>query len=258
MILALVDLGKYLEGRSKIRTGDALNKLRKLAPQSAILIRDGVEAEVDSATIKAGDVVIVKAGMAFPADGTVAEGSCFADESSVSGESLPRERQSGDFVIGGTVNVSGYVKVQVSSVGQDSVLNKIIALVEEAGTSKAPIQRLADKISAVFVPIVMAVALVTFIVWLAVGQPVSQALDFAISVLVISCPCALGLATPVAIMVSTGKSAENGILIKDGETLEKLADIKTVVLDKTGTVTLGKPFVKQFRSDMDEFEFCPL
>lgn len=255
MILALVDLGKYLEGRSKIRTGDALNKLRKLAPQSAILIRDGVEAEVDSATIKAGDVVIVKAGMAFPADGTVAEGSCFADESSVSGESLPRERQSGDFVIGGTVNVSGYVKVQVSSVGQDSVLNKIIALVEEAGTSKAPIQRLADKISAVFVPIVMAVALVTFIVWLAVGQPVSQALDFAISVLVISCPCALGLATPVAIMVSTGKSAENGILIKDGETLEKLADIKTVVLDKTGTVTLGKPFVKQFRSDMDEFEF---
>ena len=255
MILALVDLGKYLEGRSKIRTGNALNKLRKLAPQSAILLRDGVETEVDSSTVKAGDVVIVKAGMAFPADGTVAEGSCFADESSVSGESLPRERQSGDFVIGGTVNVSGYVKVQVSSVGQDSVLNKIIALVEEAGTSKAPIQRLADKISAVFVPIVMSIALVTFIVWLAVGQPVSQALDFAISVLVVSCPCALGLATPVAIMVSTGKSAENGILIKDGETLEKLADIKTVVLDKTGTVTLGKPFVKQFRSYLDESEF---
>ena len=255
MILALVDLGKYLEGRSKAKTGDALNKLRKLAPQRAIVLLDGKETEVDSASVKVGDTVVVKAGMAFPADGNVVFGSCFSDESSVSGESIPRERQSGDFVIGGTVNVGGYVQVAVSSVGQDSVLNKIIALVEEAGSSKAPIQRLADKISSVFVPIVMSVSLVTFIVWLAVGQPVSQALDFAISVLVISCPCALGLATPVAIMVSTGKSAENGILIKNGETLEKLADIKTVVLDKTGTVTLGKPFVKRYYTVKDEKDF---
>lgn len=255
MILALVDLGKYLEGRSKVKTGDALNKLRKLAPDKAIVLRDGEEVEVDCKAIKVNDIVVVKAGMIFPADGTIIDGNCFADESSINGESLPREKQTGEFVIGGTVNVSGYVRLEVSSVGQDSVLEKIIALVEEAGMSKAPIQRLADKISSVFVPIVMSISLVTFIVWLCVGQPVSQALDFAISVLVISCPCALGLATPVAIMVSTGKSAENGILIKDGETLEKLADIKKVVLDKTGTLTLGKPFVKQYRAVIDERRF---
>ncbi len=255
MILALVDLGKYFEGRSKIKTGDALNKLKKLAPQTAIALIDGEEREIDVKAVKVGDIVIVKAGMAFPADGNIISGSCFADESSVNGESLPREKQQGDFVIGGTVSVSGYVQVEVTSVGQDSILSKIIQLVEDAGSSKAPSQRLADKISSLFVPIVMSISLVTFIVWLCVGKPFSMALDFAVSVLVISCPCALGLATPVAIMVSTGKSAEHGILIKDGETLERLAAIKQVVLDKTGTLTLGKPNVVDSFSSMDESKF---
>lgn len=258
MILALVDLGKYFEGRSKLKTGDALTKLRKLAPDKAQLLDGDDEKEVDRKTLKAGDVVAVKAGMSFPADGKIVFGSCFADESSVSGESLPVEKQTDGFVIGGTVCVGGYVRVQITTVGQDSVLEKIIALVEEAGTSKAPIQRLADKISAIFVPTVMCISLVTFIVWLCVGYPVSDALNFAVSVLVISCPCALGLATPVAIMVATGKGAENGILIKNGEILERLADITQVVLDKTGTVTLGKPYVKDFSTPYGEKEFFAL
>ncbi|MCM1195411.1 MAG: heavy metal translocating P-type ATPase, partial [Firmicutes bacterium] len=255
MILALVDLGKYFESRSKIKTGDALAKLRKLAPDKAVILLNGEEKEIDCKQIKVGDTVVVKAGAVFPADGTVIYGNCFADESSVNGESLPREKQTGDFVVGGTVNVSGYARVQVTSVGQDSVLSKIISLVEEAGTSKAPIQRLADKISAVFVPIVMAISLVSFIVWMCVKKDFSLALNFAISVLVISCPCALGLATPVAIMVATGKGAENGILVKDGEILERLAGIKQVVLDKTGTLTLGKPFISEYRVLTDEKEF---
>ncbi len=254
MILALVDLGKYFEGRSKLKTGDALNKLRQLAPDKAILLVDGEETEVDSKSVKTGDIVIVKTGMVFPADGKIAQGSCFVNESSVNGESLPVEKQFGDFVIGGTVNVNGYVQVSVTNVGKDSVLEQIIMLVEEAGASKAPSQRLADKISAVFVPIVMSISLITFIVWMSVGKDFSVALDFAISVLVISCPCALGLATPVAIMVATGKGAERGVLIKDGETLEKLAGIRKVVLDKTGTLTLGKPQVKEIYSKIDENE----
>lgn len=258
MILALVDLGKYFEGRSKVKTGDALAKLRKLAPDKALLLVDGNEVEVDGKSLKVGDVVSVRAGMSFPADGKIVFGSCFADESSVSGESLPVEKQIQSFVIGGTVCVGGYVRVEISTVGQDSVLEKIIRLVEEAGTSKAPIQRLADKISAVFVPIVMSIALVTFVVWLCVGRPLSDALNFGVSVLVISCPCALGLATPVAIMVATGKGAENGILVKNGEILERLSDIKQVVLDKTGTVTLGKPYVKSFETKIDEEEFFAL
>lgn len=258
MILALVDLGKYFEGRSKVKTGDALAKLRKLAPDKALLVTEDGEREVDGKSIKAGDVVAVKAGMSFPADGKIVFGSCFADESSVSGESLPVEKQQGASVIGGTVCAGGYVRVQVTTVGQDSVLEKIITLVEEAGTSKAPIQRLADKISSVFVPVVMSISLITFIVWLCAGESFANALDFAVSVLVISCPCALGLATPVAIMVATGKGAENGILIKNGEILERLADIKQVVLDKTGTVTLGKPFVKSFSTPLDEKEFFAL
>ncbi len=258
MILALVDLGKYFEGRSKLKTGDALAKLRKLAPDKALLYVDGAECEVDSKSVKAGDIVVVKAGMSFPADGRVVFGSCFADESSVSGESLPVEKQQNASVIGGTVCVGGYVRIEVTTVGQNSVLEKIISLVEEAGSSKAPIQRLADKISAVFVPVVMSIALVTLVVWLAVGYPLATALNFAVSVLVISCPCALGLATPVAIMVATGKGAENGILIKNGEILERLADIKQVVLDKTGTVTMGKPQVKDFSTELDEKQFFAL
>lgn len=255
MILALVDLGKYFEGRSKLKTGDAINKLKKLAPDTAILIVDGVETVVDGKSLKVGDIVAVKAGMAFPADGNIIEGNCFVDESSVNGESLPREKAVNDFVIGGTLSVSGYVQVRVTSVGQDSVLSKIISLVEDAGSSKAPIQRLADKISSVFVPIVMSISLVTFIVWMCLGKGVSLSLDFAISVLVISCPCALGLATPVAIMVATGKAAEGGVLIKDGETLERLASIKQVILDKTGTLTRGKPRVADYAATVSEKEF---
>lgn len=258
MILALVDLGKYFEGRSKLKTSDAINKLKKLAPDKAIVLVDGVETEVDGKSLKVGDIMVVKAGMVFPADGTVISGNCFVDESSVNGESLPREKQIGDFVIGGTVNVSGYVQAQVTSAGQDSMLSKIIALVEEAGTSKAPIQRLADKISAIFVPIVMSISLVAFIVWMCLGKGVSLALDFAISVLVISCPCALGLATPVAVMVATGKAAGRGVLIKDGETLERLASIKQVVLDKTGTLTIGKPHVVEYVSTVSDAEFFAL
>lgn len=255
MILALVDLGKFFEGRSKRKTGDALNKLKKLVPNSAILVAEDKEIEVDSATLKAGDVVIVKSGMSFPADGKVTEGSCFADESAISGESLPVEKLEGSNVVGGTVNAGGFVKVQVTSVGEQSVLSQIISLVEEAGSSKAPMQRLADKISGVFVPIVMSIALVTFVVWLCVGKSVGEALDFAISVLVISCPCALGLATPVAIMVATGKGAENGILVKSGEVLEKLSSVTQVVLDKTGTVTEGKPQVRQFSTTLSQQQF---
>lgn len=258
MILALVDLGKYFEGRSKLKTGDALNKLKKLVPNTAIMFVDGEEREVDSKTLAVGDIVAVKSGMSFPADGVVVSGNCFANESAVSGESLPVEKLENSKVIGGTVNVGGYVTVRVTTVGKDSMLSQIITLVEDAGASKAPIQRLADKISGVFVPVVMSIALVTFIVWLAVGKTVSEALGFAISVLVISCPCALGLATPVAIMVATGKGAQNGILVKNGEVLERLAKITQVVMDKTGTVTLGQPQVKKYRSVMDEKRFFAL
>ena len=255
MILALVDLGKYFEGRSKVKTGNALEKLRNLAPQKALLYVDGKEVETDSSAVKVGDVVVVKAGMSFPADGVVEFGSCFADESAMSGESLPREHVTGDNVIGGTVNVGGYVRVRVTQAGGDSILAKIIGLVEDASSSKAPIQRLADKISSVFVPVVMSIALVAFVVWLCVGESVGTALNFAVSVLVISCPCALGLATPVAIMVSTGKAAQNGILIKNGETLENISRLKYIAVDKTGTVTIGKPHVKDYSSILPEKEF---
>lgn len=255
MILALVDLGKYFEGRSKRKTGDALSKLKKLAPDNAIIIMDGEEKEIDSKQLKFGDIIAVKNGMSFPADGKIVFGSCFVDESAISGESLPREKQFGETVIGGTVCVGGYVQVEVTSVGKDSTLYKIIELVEDASASKAPIQRLADKISAVFVPIVMSISMVALIVWLCMGKSISTALEFAISVLVISCPCALGLATPVAIMVATGKGAENGVLIKNGEILEKLGIINCVVFDKTGTLTLGKPTVKEYSCSIDERKF---
>lgn len=255
MILALVDLGKYFETCSKQKTGVALSKLKKLTPQTAILLVDGNQVEVEVSQIGKGDTVVVKAGAAFPCDGVVYGGNCFVDESAISGESLPVEKQIGDKVIGGTVNIGGYVEVTVTSVGADSTLAKIIDLVEEAGSSKAPIQRLADKIAAVFTPVVMCISLATLVVWLCVGQPLYVALDFAISVLVISCPCALGLATPVAIMVATGKGAENGILVKDGEVLERLSHIKQVVLDKTGTITMGTPKVVDFRSSINSEEF---
>lgn len=257
-ILALVNLGKFLEGKSKRKTGNALEKLKKLAPQNALLLVDGNFVEVDSATLKVGDVVAVKAGMSFPADGVVSQGNCFVNESAISGESMPVEKQVGNKVIGGTVNVSGYVQVEITTVGEQSVLSKIICLVEEAGASKAPIQKLADKISGVFVPVVLAISLVTFVVWAIVKQDVSVALQFAISVLVISCPCALGLATPVALVVATGKGAENGILIKNGIVLEKLAHVQIVALDKTGTVTNGTPVVEEVHCTMPQQQFLAI
>ena len=255
MILALVNLGKYFENKSKRKTGDALSKLKNLAPQSAILLVDGQESTVDSTSVKVGDIVVVKAGMTFPSDGTIIVGSCFVDQSALTGEPIPVEKQVGQSVVGGTINFSGYVHVQVTSVGEQSTLSKIISLVESASTSKAPIQELADKVSSVFVPIVMAISLVTLVVWLATGNTLFQSLDFAISVLVISCPCALGLATPVALMVATGKGAQNGILIKNGPILQKLSTVQTVVLDKTGTVTVGKPTVADIVTSADKTDF---
>lgn len=255
MILALVDLGKYFEGRSKLKTGDALAKLKNLAPKSAILLVDGKEITVDSQTIKVGDIVVVKAGMSIPCDGKIIFGSCFVDQSALTGEPIPVEKQVGETVVGGAINAGGFVQIEVTSVGEESTLSKIISLVESASTSKAPIQQLADKVSAVFVPVVMAISLVTLIVWLATGNGWFNSLDFAISVLVISCPCALGLATPVALMVATGKGAQNGILIKNGEILQKLSTVQTVILDKTGTVTVGKPTVADVVTNADVAEF---
>ena len=254
MILALVTVGKYLESLSKRRTGDALDRLRGLVPKGAIVLRDGEEREVDSETLAAGDVIVVKAGMSVPADAVVTDGHAFVDESAISGESVPVEKTEGAKLIGGTVNRTGHVTARVTAVGGESVLSKIIKLVEDAGADKAPIAKIADKISGVFVPVVMGIALVTLIGWLAGGYPFEHALTCAVSVLVISCPCALGLATPVAVMVGTGKGAENGVLFKSGEALETLHDIKFAVFDKTGTVTEGSPEVAEitFRGRADE------
>lgn len=254
-ILALVDLGKYFEGLSKVRTGNALTKLKKLAPSVATVLRDGKQTQVDISQIAIGDVVVVKAGSQVPCDGKIVEGSCFVDESAVTGESLPCEKSLGDNVIGGTLSVGGYALVQVATLGNDSVLAKIISLVEQAGASKAPIQRLADKIAFVFVPTVMAISLVTFIVWIAISGSFATAINYAVCVLVISCPCALGLATPVAIMVATGKGAQLGILLKDGATLENLCKVSCVVWDKTGTVTEGKPKVVSVYCNCDQRQF---
>ena len=254
MILALVTVGKYLESLSKRRTGDALDRLRGLVPKGAIVLRDGEEREVDSETLAAGDVIVVKAGMSVPADAVVTDGHAFVDESAISGESVPVEKTEGAKLIGGTVNRTGHVTARVTAVGGESVLSKIIKLVEDAGADKAPIAKIADKISGVFVPVVMGIALVTLIGWLAGGYAFEHALTCAVSVLVISCPCALGLATPVAVMVGTGKGAENGVLFKSGEALETLHDIKFAVFDKTGTVTEGSPEVAEitFRGRADE------
>ena len=243
MILALVTVGKYLESLSKKKTGDALSKLKKLVPDTAIKIADGNEITVNSSSLKEGDLIAVKAGMSSPADGIIEEGNAFFDESAISGESVPVEKTSGEKIIGGTVLKSGYVKAKVTAAGEESVLSKIINLVEEAGASKAPIAKVADKISGIFVPVVMVISLLTFLGWIISGAGFSHSFSCAVSVLVISCPCALGLATPVAIMVATGKGAEYGILIKNGETLEMLHKIDCVVFDKTGTITEGNPEV---------------
>lgn len=245
MILALVTLGKYLEGKSKRKTGEAINKLIDMSPKTASVIRDGVEMVIPSENLVLGDIVAVRPGEAISADGTIIEGDTFVDESAITGESKPARKGIGDDVVGGTINKSGFFKLKVTRVGADTTLNKIIELVENANATKAPISKIADKISGIFVPIVIAIALIAFIVWVSVTGDFEFAFSIAVAVLVISCPCALGLATPVAIMVGTGKGAEKGILIKSGEALELGGKIDTVALDKTGTITTGKPTVTE-------------
>ena len=243
MILTLITFGKFLEARAKGKTSDAITKLMNLAPKTAVVERDGREEEIAVEDLAVGDIVIIRAGQSVPTDGTITEGTAAVDESAITGESIPAEKSVNDKLIGATVLKSGFVKMQVQSVGEDTALAQIIHLVDEATSSKAPIAQMADKVSGVFVPIVIAVAVLTMLVWLFIGESFEFALTTAIAVLVISCPCALGLATPTAIMVGTGRGATNGILIKSAQALETLHSIKTVVLDKTGTVTQGTPSV---------------
>lgn len=243
VVITLVMLGKYLEARSKKKTRGAIEKLMALAPETALVIHDGIVNEIPADALQAGDIVIVKPGMCFPADGTVTEGRASVNEAMLTGESLPVEKAEGSSVIGGSVSTDGAVYVRIDSVGGDTMLSKIIHLVEDAQGKKAPISRLADKVAGVFVPIVMAIALASAIIWLLVGKDLAFALTIFTSVLVIACPCALGLATPTAIMVGTGLGASNGILIRSGEALETVGKIDTVVFDKTGTVTEGEPSV---------------
>lgn len=243
MILTLITLGKYLEARAKGKTTSSLSKLMDLSPKMATRMEDGAEVQVPAASVCVGDVLVVRTGESVPVDGVVLEGEGSVDESVITGEPLPKSVHAGSAVTGATVNTAGWFTMRAERVGEETVLAGIIRLVDEATSSKAPIEKMADKISGVFVPVVIAIAVVMFAVWLAVGAELSVALTYAISVLVISCPCALGLATPTAIMVGTGRGAANGILVKSAEALETARGVKTVVLDKTGTITKGAPQV---------------
>lgn len=242
-ILTLITVGKYLESRSKGKTSDAITRLLDLAPKTAIIEKDGAEIEIPITDVVAGDILIVKTGSSIPVDGKITEGTVAIDESAITGESIPVEKTVGDNVTGATVNRSGFIKMKAVRVGEDTTLAQIIRLVEEASASKAPISKLADRVSAIFVPVVISIAILATAVWLLLGYPFNFALSIGIAVLVISCPCALGLATPTAIMVGTGKGAENGILFKNAESIETAHTVDTVILDKTGTVTIGKPSV---------------
>lgn len=258
-ILTLITLGKYLEARSKGKTSEAIAMLMDLAPKTAIVERNGNEVEIPAEQVLVGDIVIVKPGMSVPVDGVITDGSTSIDQSALTGESLPVEKAFGDSVAAGTINKNGFIKFKASKVGNETTVAKIVELVETAAATKAPIARLADKVSGIFVPTVIIIALLTAIIWLCVGQSFEFALSVAISVLVISCPCALGLATPVAIMVGTGKAAQNGILIKSAAALENTQSVTTVVLDKTGTITEGKPVVTDvipFKLVSKENLFC--
>lgn len=243
MILTLITLGKYLETRAKGRTGDAIRALMDLSPQTAVVRRNGSTQEIPVEQVLVGDTVIARSGGSIPVDGTVLEGRASVDQSALTGESVPVEKVPGDTVAAATINTEGYLEFRADKVGEDTTLAQVIRLVEEAGGSKAPIARLADQIAGVFVPVVMGIALVTFAAWMLAGQSLEFSLTCAISVLVISCPCALGLATPVAIMVGTGRGAQMGVLFKNAQALENLHRVDTVVLDKTGTLTTGKPEV---------------
>lgn len=250
VVIGFVMLGKYLEARSKLRTGEAIEKLLGLQAKTALLWRNGVEVEVPVHEVQIGDIIIVKPGSKIPVDGVIVEGYSSIDESMITGEPIPVDKKTGDFVVGATINKQGNFKFKATKIGSDTVLAQIIKMVEDAQGSKAPIQAMADKISSVFVPIVLGIAVLTLLLWLTVGTSAlgfSTALSYGIlsfvGVLVIACPCALGLATPTAIIVGVGKGAEHGILIRNAEALEKLSHVDTVVLDKTGTITKGKPEV---------------
>ncbi|MBQ6553307.1 MAG: cadmium-translocating P-type ATPase [Clostridia bacterium] len=243
MILTLITLGKYLEARSKRVTGDALDALEDMAPKTAIVVRGGAETEIPADELRVGDVIALKPGMSAPVDGTVVEGSSYLDQSAVTGESEYVFKQAGDAIISASVNHGGYLRFRADKVGEDTSFSRIVKLVSEAAASKAPIQRLADKIAGVFVPVVMGIAALTFAIWMLVGGGFESALLHAVSVLVISCPCALGLAAPVAVMVGTGRGAQLSILYGSAEILERTGKITAVALDKTGTVTGGKPEV---------------
>ena len=242
-ILTLITIGKYLETKSKGKTSEAITKLLNLAPKTVTVVRDGVEQVIDAADVEKGEIFLVKPGESVAVDGIVIEGKSSFDESAITGESIPVLKQEGDTIVSASMNKSGLIRAKATKVGEDTTIAQIIRLVEEASSSKAPIAKMADKIAGVFVPTVITIALITGVIWLISGATFEFAMSTAIAVLVISCPCALGLATPVAIMVGTGKGAENGILIKSGDALETAHQIDTVVLDKTGTITQGKPVV---------------
>ena len=242
-ILTLITIGKYLETKSKGKTSEAITKLLNLAPKTVTVVRDGVEQVMDATDVEKGEIFLVKPGESVAVDGIVLEGKSSFDESAITGESIPVPKQEGDTIVSASMNKSGLIRAKATKVGEDTTIAQIIRLVEEASSSKAPIAKMADKIAGVFVPAVITIALITGVIWLISGATFEFAMSTAIAVLVISCPCALGLATPVAIMVGTGKGAENGILIKSGDALETAHQIDTVVLDKTGTITQGKPVV---------------
>ncbi len=243
MILTLITLGKFLETRAKGKTGDAIRQLMDLSPKRAVVLRQGSQVEIPIEEVKLGDIVVVRSGGSIPVDGTVVKGRGSVDQSALTGESVPVEKNPGDTVSAATINQEGYLEIRADKVGEDTTLSQIIRLVEEAGGSKAPISRLADKIAGIFVPVVMGIALIAFLVWMLAGKGLEFSLTTAVCVLVISCPCALGLATPVAIMVGTGKGASLGVLFKNAQALENLHKVNAIVLDKTGTLTTGKPAV---------------
>ena len=247
MILTLITVGKLLEARSKGKTTDALKSLMALAPETATVIRDGKEVKIPAAQVKNGDIFVVRPGQSIPVDGTVLDGASAVNEAALTGESVPVDKAPGDGVSAATVNCSGFLRCEATRVGEDTTLSQIIRMVSDAAATKAPIAKIADKVSGVFVPTVICIAVVTFIVWMLVGQTFGYALARGISVLVISCPCALGLATPVAIMVGSGMGAKNGILFKTAVSLEKTGKVQIVALDKTGTITSGEPRVTDHR-----------
>lgn len=255
MIVALITLGKYLEEKSKNKTMTAIGKLLELAPDTAIIEVNGEEKQISSQELKRGDIVILKDGANAPCDGVVIWGNGYADESAITGESIPVYKEAGEKIVCGTTFSGGYCKFVAKNVGEDSTVYKIVKLVEDANSTKVPIAKVADAVAGFFVPVVMGIALITFAAWLIAGYGMSFAVNIGVSVLVVSCPCALGLATPVALMVGTGKAAENGILVKSGEALQKLASVDTVLLDKTGTLTANKPKITKtvtFSGDENE------